>query len=625
MAAPVENADLVVIGAGWYGLAAAKTYLEVHPDAKLIILEAESSVGGVWADHRLYPSLVSNNMLGTYEYSDFPMDEETWGVKPGQHIPGKVLHDYLTKYAEHFGVLQQVRLNSKVETAERGVEGGWLLRINHRPGSILARKLVVATGVASEAFLPTLEGQESFGVPLFHSKDMLQHVETLETTKLVTVLGSTKSGWDAVYAYGSKGIKVNWVIRASGHGPCWMAPPYVTPLKKWLEKLIHTRFLTWLSPCVWADADGYGPVRRFFHGTAIGRFFVDRFWAILRGDLITLNNYDSHHDTAKLKPWISPFWIATGLGILNYETDFFELVKRGNVKVHVADITQLSKGKVHLSSDEILDTDALILATGWKRTTSIKFLPPGLEAQLGLPSSKSNSNSKAEQASLTARADAEILSRYPRLKDQPEPNKMFKPLSSADPAIQNEESLSALNLYRFMVPTDAELLAAHDIAFAGNLMTITTSIVAQTQALWITAYFDGKVSPLASSASILAANPTSQATDAATEPAKQIASVRYSARLHNRFGKWRTPGGFGATIPDFAFDAMPYLDMLLVDLGLRSRRKAGFLKEVFEPYGPEDYVGIVKEWVNRQPAVEAGNTTPLDKVDKVDKVWLLNV
>jgi hypothetical protein len=86
-----------------------------------------------------------------------------------------------------------------------------------------------------------------------------------------------------------------------------MAPPYVTPLKKWLEKLVHTRFLTWLSPCVWGDTDGYGPIRRFFHSTVIGRFIVDSFWSILGGDVLRLNQYDAHPDTAKLKPWIDPF------------------------------------------------------------------------------------------------------------------------------------------------------------------------------------------------------------------------------------------------------------------------------------------------------------------------------
>lgn len=27
---------------------------------------------------------------------------------------------------------------------------------------------------------------------------------------------------------------------ATGHGPAWIAPPFVTPLKKWIEKLAST-------------------------------------------------------------------------------------------------------------------------------------------------------------------------------------------------------------------------------------------------------------------------------------------------------------------------------------------------------------------------------------------------
>lgn len=46
----------------------------------------------------------------------------------------------------------------------------------------------------------------------------------------------------------------------------------------------------------------------------------------------------------------------------------------------------------------------------------------------------------------------------------------------------------------------------------------------------------------------------------------------------------------------FVFDALPYLDLLLTDLGLRTHRKSGLLAECFEPYGPEDYRGLVDEW-----------------------------
>ncbi|CAG8958080.1 hypothetical protein HYFRA_00000424 [Hymenoscyphus fraxineus] len=562
-----ETADLVVVGAGWAGLVAAKTYLEVHPESQVILLEAESSVGGVWASHRLYPGLRSNNMLGTYEYGDFPMDEATWGVKPGQHIPGNVIHEYLTAYAKKFGVYERTRFNTTVESVRRGEKGGWLLETNKQK-LIFAKKLVVATGMTSQASMPTFEGQDSFEVPLFHSKDFLQHEGTLKTAKKVTIFGGTKSAWDAVYAYASEGVLVDWVIRESGHGPVWMAPPYVTPLKKWLEKLVHTRFLTWLSPCIWGDSDGYGKIRGWLHGTAFGRAVVDRFWAILGGDVLALNKYDSHSETAKLKPWIPAFWVGAGLSILNYDTDFFEVVKSGKVKVHIADVSRLSKGQVHLSSGETLETDALLCSTGWKHSAPMKFQPEGLEAELGLPHLEDVTQSEAP---LTAKADAEIFARFPRLIDQPKQNEKLQPLTNSN------TSLTPPDLYRFMVPTKPGFLETHDIAFAGSLMTIATSTIAQVQALWITAYFDGKLA-------------CTQDVD------DQASALQYSATLHNRFGKWRYPGGWGGQIPDFVFDALPYIDMLLKDLGINSRRKASAFKEITQPYGPEDYVGIVGEW-----------------------------
>lgn len=200
---------------GIYGLAAAKAYLDVNPDAKIVVLEAASAVGGVWASHRLYPGLKSNNMLGTYEYSDFPMTTEEFGVQPGQHIPGHVMHRYLTAYAKRFDVYPNIRFDTKVSTVERMGEKGWALTYESGESEyhLMAEKLVVATGMTSQAFLPEFVGAENFDTPLFHSKDFLQHADTLETSSSVVVFGGTKSAWDAVYAYATKGIKVNWVIR----------------------------------------------------------------------------------------------------------------------------------------------------------------------------------------------------------------------------------------------------------------------------------------------------------------------------------------------------------------------------------------------------------------------------
>jgi cation diffusion facilitator CzcD-associated flavoprotein CzcO len=533
-------------------LAAAKTFLDVNPEASLIILDSAASVGGVWAQERLFPGLKSNNMLGTYEYSDFPMDEATYGVGKGEHIPGQVVHKYLRDYAEKFGIYQRIKLNSKVESIERR-ENAWLVTRaggGNSAGTILAEKLIVATGLTSDPFIPEMKGQDSFDAPFFHYKDLAQYSETFETAKLPVVYGGTKSGWDACYAYTSRGIAVKWIIRSSGHGPAWMAPPYVTPLKKWLEKLVHTRLLTFFSPCIWGAADGHSWIRGFLHSTRIGRWIVDKFWAVLENDVVQVNQYESHPETKKLRPWNNPFFVATGLSILNYEKDFFGLVKSGLIQIHVENISHLSPRTVHLESGRWIKTDVFISCTGWKHQPPFKFLPERLEVQLGIPGITSDKEG-------VVAANEANLALFPRLRSQPLPHSTLRKGDS-----------NPYRLYRFIVPPTRSL---SNIAFAGCLMTISTALIAQTQALWIAAYLAGNLSL-----------PTGD-------------QMSKEAILWSEFCKLRYPEGFGARFPDFAFDAVPYLDVLLRDLGLSSRRKSAWC-DLFSPYGVEDYRGLVDEW-----------------------------
>jgi cation diffusion facilitator CzcD-associated flavoprotein CzcO len=120
----MERTDLVIIGAGWFGLAMAKTYHQVHPGARITIFDDAKSIGGVWAEERLYPGLFTNNLAsGYYQYSDFPMSEKRFGIKPKEHIPGSVVHEYLLQYAKEFGIYSFIHFRSKVETAEMKEDG----------------------------------------------------------------------------------------------------------------------------------------------------------------------------------------------------------------------------------------------------------------------------------------------------------------------------------------------------------------------------------------------------------------------------------------------------------------------------------------------------------------------
>lgn len=365
----------------------------------------------------------------------------------------------------------------------------------------------------------------------------------------------------------------------------------MTPLKKWLEKLVHTRLLTWFSPCIWGCADGYTGIRKFWHGTAIGRVITRAFWWVLGNDIVTLNQYDKHPEMVKLKPWTDSFFHGSSFSILNYDTNFFDLVKDGTVKVHIADLIRLSARTIHLSDDTSFDTDLLLCATGWKHVPPLRFLPEGIEKELGLPHTPTD-DEPIWKTDLVHRADEEILTRFPRLRDQPT-QKAPVPLSETtgvstrskdevDPS--NPTRLTPYTLHRFMVPPSPHFLETRDIAFAAFIMNFSTALYNHTQALWITAFFDGDL-------------PASVIPELGDTGA--LESLRYGTILHNRFGRWRYPAGHGGQFPDFVFDALPYLDLLVGDLGLKVHRKKGWLAEITEPYGPEDYKDLHTEWAAR--------------------------
>lgn len=290
---------------------------------------------------------------------------------------------------------------------------------------------------------------------------------------------------------------------------------------------------------------------------------------------------------------------ASSFSILNYPTDIFDFVRDGTVKVYIADLTELSERTVHLSDGTQLDTDALCCVTGWKHVPPVKFLPEGIDKELGLPRKASDDDFfSPEQVHLT---DNTILSRFPRLRDQPVQNEHLTPLLATKgitttDAINPSTPLTPWTLYRFMVPPSERLLQTRDIAFAGMLLNFSTTLIAHAQGIWITAFFADRLPAAVLPPLAPRPNNNTFTDDKEITTAKTMADVRRETRLHARFGRWRYPAGHGKQFPDFVFDALPYVDLLVNDLGLKVHRKKGWFAEATEPYGPEDYRDLVAEW-----------------------------
>lgn len=91
---PPPPTRIIIIGAGWAGLATAKTYLQMarrlDRRIELTVLDnAPAAPGGVWNPSRLYPGLLVQGLNGFYEFSDLSMidDEHPYGsIVTGERV-----------------------------------------------------------------------------------------------------------------------------------------------------------------------------------------------------------------------------------------------------------------------------------------------------------------------------------------------------------------------------------------------------------------------------------------------------------------------------------------------------------------------------------------------------------
>ncbi|KAJ5594837.1 uncharacterized protein N7459_001045 [Penicillium hispanicum] len=569
------HAEVIVIGTGIGGLAAAKTYLELSPETDLLLIEkviqsqSSSEVSGLkkTATKALKPTISMAPMSSRI----FPWTRSTMHARA--HIPGFVLNRYFNDFADHFDLRRRIKFNTRVMVVEKLPQGWKLmaeLKDSTRSAPLLytCDKLIVSSGLASNPNPISLAGQRDFGKPVINHAQLRDEAAQLAqdpTVNQVAVVGASKTGYDAVQLMASHGKKVQWIIRESGGGAVWMAPPWVKVGGRLmqLEHLATTRFFSWLSPCIWGDFDGFGWARKLLHRTRLGRWMVHEFWEKIRMDMIDFNGYRKEEALKHLEPQESLFWSAR-VGVLNYPSDIHDFLRSGQVTITRKDIDRLSAaGGIHFADGTTIEADALIAITGWNLAPAIKYkstgLPAGLNVALGIPSSDLTADDEALWNGLDEQAEKTILHQFPYLRHPPSAKIPYK------------QTVSPFRLYRGVAPPGLTTHSDHSLAFMKMVHSTSNMVLAETQALWVYAYLNGKINI-------------------------DTKEVYQETALMSRFGKLRYPCGFSSWYPEFVYDVIPYADMLLTDVGVRKRRKATWWKEVFEEYTIHDYRGLNREW-----------------------------
>jgi hypothetical protein len=212
-----------------------------------------------------------------------------------------------------------------------------------------------------------------------------------------------------------------------------------------------------------------------------------------------------------------------------------------------------------------LSADAFIAATGFSAKPTISFEPASIHSNLGLPTTHMDKAQRQIWAELDAKADRAIATQFPQL--------LSGISSNATDSADDAGGYTPWRLYRGIAPPGLAAAGDRSLVFLGMFSNLANTTRLEVQCLWALAYLEGRL------------------------PLPEQDRLWEDTALSQRWAQHRAPYGHGRSYPDLVFDQLPYWDLLLSDLGLETRRKGWLLRELFEPYSPEDYTGVVEEWM----------------------------
>lgn len=156
------NKNVAIVGAGPAGLVAAR-YLK-HVGFTPVLFEQGEGVGGQWRVGTpwsgVWPGMRTNTGRIMTAFSDLPHARHLTMYPTGEQVGA-----YLQRYAEHFGVLDGARFETRVESVDRADAGRWMVRSRSADGALhedVFDRAIVASGRYTAPMVAPIEGLDGF-------------------------------------------------------------------------------------------------------------------------------------------------------------------------------------------------------------------------------------------------------------------------------------------------------------------------------------------------------------------------------------------------------------------------------------------------------------------------------
>jgi monooxygenase len=339
--------DVLIVGAGLSGIAAAVHLKKQCPKKRLLILESRENLGGTWDLFR-YPGVRSDSDMYTLGFSFKPWTAAQ-AIAGGETILG-----YLEETAREYAIDGLIRFNHRVVraawTSERAL---WAVEAEQGPARepvrLECRFLLLCSGYYNYAagYVPVFPGRADFRGDIVHP----QHwpCGLVYAGKRVVVIGSGATAVTLVPALAQSAAKVTMLQRSPSYV---VAMPVEDPLQALARRVLPAalafRAIRWRNILFTI----------YFYARCRSRPERVKKW-IQRQIRKTLGaEYDvAKHFGPRYNPWDQRMCIAP-------DGDLFAAIKSGRAEIMTDEIDTFTRSGIRLKSGHMLDADLIVTATG---------------------------------------------------------------------------------------------------------------------------------------------------------------------------------------------------------------------------------------------------------------------
>lgn len=338
--------DVMIVGAGLSGIAAAQA-LQTHcPHKTFCILESRQAIGGTWDLFR-YPGVRSDSDMYTLGYSFRP-----WRAARAI-AAGRTILEYIRDTAAMQGLEPAIRFGRTVRRAAfRTDQGVWRVEVAGDDGTLAhytCQFLFACTGYYDyeQGYQPQFPGMGSFTGRFVHPQRWPEDLDV--SGQRVVVIGSGATAVTLVPELARQAAHVTMLQRS----PTYLfAAPAISPLEVLLRRLLPialaSRLLRWWNI-------GFGIAFFSWCRRSPARASA---WLIGQVRRQVGSQVDvQRHFTPRYNPWEQRLCLVP-------DGDLFAALRAGRVSVVTDQIDRIEPAGIVLRSGDRLDADIIVSATG---------------------------------------------------------------------------------------------------------------------------------------------------------------------------------------------------------------------------------------------------------------------